>query len=471
MQTYDKVFIDGRWQACGDERAEVFEAATGEVMATIPRAGEAELNQAVEAARRAFPTWSQTPLDERMKYIHKLYEQLKARSDEIATTVAKEVGTPIKLARSIQAGLPIGITGSYLKILPEFPFVETVGNSEIQQVPVGVVGAVTPWNYPLHQIILKVVPALGAGCTVVLKPAEVAPCTAFILAEIFEAIDLPPGVFNLVSGPGRVVGNALIQHPDVDMLSFTGSTNTGRQFFHAAAEDFKRLALELGGKSASIILPDADLEAAVKGTVNNCYLNSGQTCTAHTRMLVPAQLHDQACEIAAAVAERFTPGNPLDEKTRLGPLASASQRDIVQEFIRAGMQEDAKLIAGGPEAPEGLDGGYFVRATVFGNVDPQARIAQEEIFGPVLSIIPYRDEQEAVAIANSTKYGLSGGVWSGDQERAKRVASQMRTGQVAVNGGQFNPFAPFGGFGHSGLGREMGKWGLEEFLEVRSLQL
>jgi aldehyde dehydrogenase (NAD+) len=471
MQAYDKVFIDGRWQGAGGERVEVFEAATGEVMATIPRAGVEQMDEAVKAARRAFPTWSQTPLEKRLEYLTALHGQLKARSEDVAQSVAREVGTPIKLARSIQAGLPIAITGSYLQLLPEFPFVEKVGNSEIQQAPVGVVGAITPWNYPLHQIILKVVPALGAGCTVVLKPSEVAPLTAFILAEIFEAIGLPPGVFNLVSGRGRVIGDALINHPDVDMLSFTGSTNTGRHLFRAAADDFKRISLELGGKSASIILPDADIEAAVKGTVSNCYLNSGQTCTAHTRMVVPAELHDQACEIAAAVAGTFKLGNPLDEATRLGPLASAQQRESVLEYIRVGEAEGARLVAGGVEPPEGLDGGYFVRPTVFGNVDPYSRIGQEEIFGPVLSVIPYRNEEEAIAIANCTPFGLSGGVWSSDSERAKQVAGQMRTGQVSINNGQFNPFAPFGGFRHSGIGREMGKWGLEEFLEPRSLQL
>jgi aldehyde dehydrogenase (NAD+) len=302
MQAYDKVFIDGRWQGAGGERVEVFEAATGEVMATVPRAGVEQIDEAVKAARRAFPTWSQTPLEKRLEYLTALHGQLKARSEDVAQSVAREVGTPIKLARSIQAGLPIAITGSYLQLLPEFPFVEKVGNSEIQQAPVGVVGAITPWNYPLHQIILKVVPALGAGCTVVLKPSEVAPLTAFILAEIFEAIGLPPGVFNLVSGRGRVIGDALINHPDVDMLSFTGSSNTGRHLFRAAADDFKRISLELGGKSASIILPDADIEAAVKGTVSNCYLNSGQTCTAHTRMLVPNSRYDEAFALAAAAA-------------------------------------------------------------------------------------------------------------------------------------------------------------------------
>ena len=335
----------------------------------------------------------------------------------------------------------------------------------------GVVGCITPWNYPLHQVILKVVPAIAAGCTVVLKPSEIAPQSAYILADILDQTDLPEGVFNLVCGEGHTVGDTLIKHPDVNMVSFTGSTRTGSLIAHAAADDFKRFALEMGGKSASVILSDADLAKAVKGTVNNCLLNSGQTCTALTRMLVPAQKHDEACELAANAVAKMTPGNPLEETTRLGPLASAQQRDKVIDFINIGIKEGATLVAGGPEAPEGCDKGYFVKATVFGNVKPDSRIAQEEIFGPVLCVIPYQDEAEAIEIANGTAYGLSGAVWSADDAHAKKVAGKLRTGQVFVNGGDFNPLAPFGGFGHSGIGREFGKWGLEEFLEVRSLQL
>jgi acyl-CoA reductase-like NAD-dependent aldehyde dehydrogenase len=378
---------------------------------------------------------------------------------------------PIKLSKGIQAGLPITITGSYLEMLPDYPFTETSGNSEVQYTPVGVVGCITPWNYPLHQVILKVVPALAAGCTVVLKPSEIAPQSAYILAEILDGTDLPAGAFNLVCGLGQEVGDTLIKHPDVKMVSFTGSTRTGHLIAHAAADDFKRYALEMGGKSASVVLPDADLTAAVKGTINNCLLNSGQTCTALTRLLVPADRHDEACELAKAAMEKMTPGHPLEETTRLGPLASAQQRDKVLDYIKLGIEEGATLVAGGPEVPEGLDKGFFVKGTVFGNVKPDSRIAQEEIFGPVLCIIPYQDEADAIRIANGTAYGLSGAVFSADQDRAKQVAGQMRTGQVFVNGGAFNPLAPFGGFGHSGVGREFGKWGLEEFLEVRALQL
>lgn len=335
----------------------------------------------------------------------------------------------------------------------------------------GVVGCITPWNYPLHQVILKVVPALAAGCTIVLKPSEVSPQSAFILAEILDGTDLPKGVFNMVCGLGQEVGDTLIKHPKVRMVSFTGSTRTGHLIAHAAADDFKRIALEMGGKSASIILPDADLEASVKGSFMNCLQNSGQTCTALTRLLVHKDQHDQACEIAGAIANGVKLGDPLDENTRLGPLASADQRDKVRGYIKLGIEEGATLVAGGAEAPEGLENGYFVKPTVFGNVDPNSRIAQEEIFGPVLCVIPYETEEEAIRIANGTAYGLSGAVFSGDQEKAKKVAGKMRTGQVFVNGGAFNPLAPFGGFGHSGIGREFGKWGLEEFLEVRALQL
>lgn len=466
-----KLYIDGQWEDWAGETLPVHEAATGEVLAQVPAASGKEMKRAVAAANKAFESWSESSLDQRIRVLEQLHAGLKARSAEIAEAISREVGMPLKLATQIQAGLPAAITESYLKLLPQFPFTEQVGNSEIQYAPVGVVGCITPWNYPLHQVILKVVPALAAGCTVVLKPSEIAPTSAYILAEILDDTDLPAGCFNLVSGLGQIVGDALIKHPDVRMVSFTGSTRTGHLVAHAAADDFKRFALEMGGKSASIVLPDADLKAAVKGTVNNCLLNSGQTCTALTRLLVPEDRHDEACELAAEAVAKMTPGNPLEEATRLGPLASAEQRDKVLDFIRLGSAEGATLVAGGPEAPEGLTEGYFVKATVFGNVKPDSRIAQEEIFGPVLCVIPYKDEADAVRIANGTAYGLSGAVWSGDGEKARAVAGKMRTGQVFVNGGAFNPLAPFGGFGHSGVGREFGKWGLEEFLEVRSLQL
>ncbi len=471
MKNLSKNYINGQWQDWSGDTIDVHEAATGEVIARVPSSGRAEMEQAIAAADAAFADWSESSLEARIKVLEQLHAGLKDRAGDIAEAVCREVGMPLKLSGIIQAGLPATVTKTYLKMLPDYPFTEQSGNSEVQYAPVGVVGCITPWNYPLHQVILKIVPALAAGCTVVLKPSEIAPQSAYILAEILDATDLPKGVFNLVCGLGQTVGDTLIKHPAVRMVSFTGSTRTGHLIAHAAADDFKRIALEMGGKSASVILPDADLAAAVKGTVTNCLQNSGQTCTALTRMLVPADRHDEACELAAAVMAKMTLGNPLDEATRLGPLASAQQRDRVVEYIRLGIEEGATLVTGGPDAPEGLEQGYFVKPTVFGHVKPDARIAQEEIFGPVLCVIPYRDEAEAVRIANGTAYGLSGAVWSADAAKAKQVAGKLRTGQVFVNGGAFNPLAPFGGFGHSGIGREFGKWGLEEFLEVRSLQL
>ncbi|MEO8717115.1 MAG: aldehyde dehydrogenase family protein, partial [Burkholderiales bacterium] len=386
-------------------------------------------------------------------------------------TIAQEVGMPIKLAGRIQAGLPIANFANYAKIAREFRFEERVGNSVIVKDPVGVVGAITPWNYPLHQIALKVAPALAAGCTVVLKPSEVAPFNAFILAEVVEAAGLPKGVFNLVTGMGPVVGEALVKHPSVDMISFTGSTRAGKRISEVAAQQVKRVALELGGKSASVILEDADLAAAVKGTVNGCYLNSGQTCTALTRMLVPTSKYDEAAKLAVEAAKGFTLGDPLLETTRLGPLSSQAQLDRVRSYIKKGVEEGAELLTGGADKPEGVPGGYFVKPTIFGKVKNSMTIAQEEIFGPVLSIIPYKDEEEAVKIANDSPYGLAGAVWSKDDARAQKVARRIRAGQIDVNGGAFNMNAPFGGFKQSGLGREAGVYGLEEFLELKSLQL
>jgi acyl-CoA reductase-like NAD-dependent aldehyde dehydrogenase len=337
--------------------------------------------------------------------------------------------------------------------------------------PVGVVGCITPWNFPLHQVVAKVAPALAAGCTVVLKPSEIAPLTAFILAEIIDDVGLPAGVFNLVTGYGPVVGEAIAAHPDVDMVSFTGSTRAGKRVSELAAKTVKRVSLELGGKSANIILDDADLEKAVANGVGNCYFNSGQTCSALTRMLVPRSRHDEAVAIAKRVAESFTVGDPTEGKYKLGPLVSAAQRERVVNYIGKGIAEGATLVAGGAEMPEGMTKGYFVRPTVFANVRNDMSIAQEEIFGPVLSIIPYEDDDDAVRIANDTVYGLAGGVWSGDPERAKRVARRLRTGQVEINGGKFNPLAPFGGYKQSGNGRELGKYGLEEYLEVKAMLL
>jgi aldehyde dehydrogenase (NAD+)/betaine-aldehyde dehydrogenase len=357
------------------------------------------------------------------------------------------------------------------QLVEEVQWEETVGNSLIVREPVGVVAAITPWNYPLHQIALKVAPALAAGCTVALKPSEVAPLNAFVLAEIMEAVGLPAGVFNLVTGTGPVVGEALVTDPGTDAVSFTGSTRAGRRVSELAAANVKPVALELGGKSPNVILDDADFQRAVVDGVAKAFLNSGQTCSALTRMLVPRDRLGEVEKIAAATAEQFTPGDPFDENARIGPLVSDVQLERVRGYIKKGEEEGARLVTGGADPVEGHENGYFVSPTVFSDVKTEMTIAQEEIFGPVLSIMPYDDEEEAVRIANDTMYGLAGGVWSGDEDRAKRVAARIRTGQVEINGGAFNPLAPFGGYKQSGHGREAGRYGLEEFLVAKSLQL
>src|SRR3954469_12922690 len=473
MLVKDKLFIGGQWVAPSSaETIDVHNAGNGEVMGRVPAATEKDAEAAVRAARGALESWSATAAEKRAEFLEKISAGLKARTDELARTIAQEVGMPLKMSSRIQAGLPIANFANYAKLVREFQWESKVGNSMVVREPVGVVLAITPWNYPLHQITLKLAPALGAGCTVVLKPSEVAPFNAFLLAEVIEQAGLPKGVFNLVTGYGPKVGEALVRHPDVDMISFTGSTRAGKRISELAAQGVKRVALELGGKSASVILDDADIAAAVKGTVNGCYLNSGQTCTALTRMLVPEAQYSEASRIAVEVANTFKVGDPLAETTRLGPLTSAAQLERVRGYIRKGLEEGAELVAGGPDTPEGAPkGGYYVRPTVFGKVKNSMAIAQDEIFGPVLAIIPYKDEEEAVRIANDTVYGLAGAVWSKDEARAQRVARRIRAGQIDINGGAFNMNAPFGGFKQSGHGREAGVYGLEEFLEYKSLQL
>lgn len=472
VRIQDKLYINGQWVvSTGTGMIDVINSTTEEVMGRIPEGTADDINAAVAAAKAAFESWSVTPVAERARFLQAIADKLAARRDEIAEIIISEVGMPKPLAVAVQAGLPVSDIGQYAKLLGEYQFEEKSGNSVIVREPIGVVGCITPWNFPLHQITAKIGPALAAGCTVVVKPSEVAPLTAFVLAEILDEVGLPAGVFNLVTGYGPVVGEALAAHPDVDMVSFTGSTRAGKRVSELAAQTVKRVALELGGKSANVILDDADFAKAVSSGVANCYFNSGQTCSALTRMLVPKSRHEEAVQIAKATAEKFTPGDPANEKTRLGPLISATQRERVINYIKKGIEEGATLVTGGTDAPEGLNTGYFVRPTIFANVSNKMTIAQEEIFGPVLSIIPYEDEDDAVRIANDTIYGLAGGVWSGDPERAKRVARRLRTGQVDINGGRFNPMAPFGGYKQSGNGREFGRFGLEEYLEVKSLQL
>ena len=472
MQVRDKLFIDGSWiPSTGSGTLEVTNSTTEEVMGTIPEGTPEDVDKAARAAAAAFPAWAGTSHDERGKYVQRIVEGLQARMQEVATTIAGEVGMPMNLAMMIQAGLPLMDMGSMAEVLSNFAWEEKMGNSLIVREPIGVVGCITPWNYPLHQIAAKVGPALAAGCTVVLKPSEVAPLNSFILAEVIDEAGLPAGVFNLVTGVGPVVGEAIASHPMIDMVSFTGSTRAGKRVAQLAAETIKKVALELGGKSANIILEDADLAKAIPDAVAKCYLNSGQTCSALTRLVVPRSKLAEIEQIAAKAALAFTPGDPFAETTRLGPLVSAAQRDRVRSYIQKGIDEGAKLVTGGPDAPEGLDKGYFVQPTVFSEVRRDMTIAQEEIFGPVLSILPYDTEDEAVEIANDSLYGLAGGVWSGDPEKAKAIARRMRTGQVEVNGGAFNPIAPFGGYKQSGVGRELGRIGFEEFLETKALQL
>jgi betaine-aldehyde dehydrogenase len=469
---FDKFYINGGWVSpSGDGMLDVINSTTEEVMGRVPEGTAEDINRAVEAARAAFESWSTTSIPQRAEVLQRISAGLAARQAEIAAIIASEVGMPLPLATAVQAGMPAMVMGSYAKLLGEYSFEEKIGNSLVVREPVGVVGCITPWNFPLHQVVAKVAPALAAGCTVVLKPSEVAPLTAFILAQIMHEAGLPAGVFNLVTGLGPIVGEALATNPSVDMISFTGSTRAGKRVSELAAQTIKRVTVELGGKSANIILDDADLQKAVTSGVGNCYFNSGQTCSAHTRMLVPRSRYDEAVKIAKKAAESFTVGDPREGKAKLGPLISEVQRERVRSYIRKGIEEGATLVTGGAEAPDGLPKGYFVRPTVFSNVRNDMTIAREEIFGPVLSIIAYDDEDDAVRIANDTVYGLAGGVWSADLERAKRVARRLRTGQVDINGAGFNPFAPFGGYKQSGNGRELGKYGFEEFLEMKSLQL
>ncbi|BBH64712.1 aldehyde dehydrogenase [Actinoplanes sp. OR16] len=462
----DQLYIGGQWvPPDSGDRIEVENPFTEEMFGHVPAGTAEDVNLAVSAARQAFDGWAATPAAERGAALGRLHQALNSRAETIAETVGRELGTPLKVAKAVQAGLPLAVLSGYAELAAREPSPETIGNSLVVHEPAGVVGAITPWNYPLHQVVAKVGAALAAGCTVVLKPSELTPLVACLLADAVHEAGLPPGVFNLVTGVGPVVGAAIAGHPDVDLVSFTGSTATGRAISHAAADRIARVSLELGGKSANVILEDADVVKAVKVGVGNAFLNSGQTCTAWTRMLVHRSHYDEAVELAAKTAAGYTVGDPFDPATRLGPLVSAAQRDRVRGFIE---RSTARLVAGGLDAPLPANG-HFVAPTVFADVDPASELAQEEVFGPVLSIIPFGDDDEAVAIANDSKYGLAGGVWGSD-ERALAVARRIRTGAVDVNGGSFNPFAPFGGYKQSGIGRELGTYGLAEFQQVKAIQ-
>ena len=470
--TRDKLFIGGEWvEPDGIGAIEVVNPTTEGVLGSVPEGTETDAERAVNAARAAFDSWSALPPEERAGYCEAIGARLSERVDELAALITSELGMPLEHSRAYQAGLPPLAFSSMPELVKELAWEEEVGNSVVVREPVGVVAAITPWNYPLNQIALKVAPAITAGCTVVLKPSEVVPFNAFVLAEACEAAGLPAGVFNLVTGYGPVVGEAIVAHPETDMVSFTGSTRAGRRVSELAAARVKQVAVELGGKSPNVILEDADLEQAVTAGVGNVFLNSGQTCSALTRMLVPREKLEAAERIAAEAAEGYPPGDPFAEGSAIGPLVSEVQRERVRGYIERGEEEGARLLTGGAEAPEGLERGWFVRPTIFSGVTTNMTIAQEEIFGPVLAIMPYDDEEEAVRIANDSAYGLSGAVWSGDEQHARRVAARIRTGQVAINGGAYNPMAPFGGFKQSGHGREAGRFGLEEYLVTKSLQL
>ncbi|MEV7011286.1 aldehyde dehydrogenase family protein [Streptosporangium sp. NPDC051022] len=466
------LYLNGSWQpSASGESIDVVNPATEETIDRVPAGSPADVEVAVAAAREALPSWSGTAAAERGRVLAAAAGLIRERADQIARIIATDMGAPYGMATRVQTLMPAGVLASYAELAESYDFDGgRIGNSRIFREPAGVVAAITPWNYPLHQIVCKVGPALAAGCTVVLKPSEVAPLAAFALAGIFDEVGLPPGVFNMLSGHGPVVGEALVTHPDVDMVSFTGSTRAGRRVASLAGETVKRVALELGGKSASVVLPDADLAAATKATVANAFLNSGQTCSAWARMIVHRDRYDEAVGLAVRAAAEYTVGDPFDELTRIGPLVSAAQRDRVVRYIIRGQEEGARLVAGGSDRP--LERGFYVEPTVFAGVEPGMVIEQEEIFGPVLVIVPYtRGEDEAVSIANGTPYGLAGAVWAGDEERGISVARRLRAGQVAVNCGRFNPRAPFGGYKQSGLGREMGEFGLEEYLEIKSVQL
>jgi acyl-CoA reductase-like NAD-dependent aldehyde dehydrogenase len=468
----DHFYIDGAWvEPRGTGSFDVHNAATEEVIGRIPDGNAVDVDRAVRAARAALESWAATTPAERADYLRKISDGLLARKAELTELIIDELGSPRPLTSQYMVVFPASTIAFYANLLADFPFEERLGNSVVVREPVGVVGAITPWNYPLHQIVAKVGPALAAGCTVVLKPSEVVPLSCFVFAEVVDAAGLPPGVFNFLSGYGPVVGEAIAAHPDVDMVSFTGSTAAGRRVAELAARTVKKVSLELGGKAANVILDDADFERAVRTGVGYSYINSGQTCAAWTRMLVPRTRHDEAVRIARDEASKVTVGDPKVGEARLGPLVSERQRDRVRDYIRRGVEEGAELVAGGAEPPQGLERGYYVRPTVFANVRSEMTIAQEEIFGPVLCILPYDDEDDAIRIANDTIYGLGGAVWSKDVERATRVARRIRSGQLDINGAPFNPIAPFGGTKQSGVGRELGRYGLEEYLEPKALQV
>ena len=472
MQVYEKLYIDGKWVKPNSSTSiEVTNPTNEQVIGKIPAGNTSDVDLAISAAKKAFPIWSKSSIEERINILNLLSNEIKESTEELAQTITAEVGTPIGYSRMAMVGTPRVVTRSYAKILENFQWQEEVRNSIIVKEPIGVCAFITPWNFPLHQIIGKVAPALAAGCTMILKPSKEAPLNAFLLAEIMDKIGVPKGVFNLVSGHGSEIGEYLSEHSDIDMVSFTGSTNAGIRVSQAAAPTVKRVTLELGGKSANVALKDADPTLVGKMAISGCYQNSGQTCSALTRLIIPSEMKEEVCEVIVNRLARYTAGDPLDENTRCGPMVSFKQQESVTSYIESGINEGATLLSGGLGMPESLDSGFFVKPTVFADVSPEMTIWKEEIFGPVLVIATYESEEEALALANDSIYGLSGAVWSADQEKAINFAKEMRTGQVSINGGHFNVSAPFGGYKMSGNGRELGLQGLEEFLEIKSIQL
>lgn len=476
MKKLTQHYIGGQWvDSHGTDVHQVINPATEEVIAEVNLGDASDVDAAVAAARAAFDSWSATSADVRAKYCRDISAALASREEELTTTISQELGAPVVPAKLIQAGLGISDWNNYAEVIENYQLEEQVGTTTVVKEPIGVVGAITPWNYPLYLIVCKVAPAIASGCTVVLKPSEVTPLNAFILAEAIHEAGLPAGVFNLVVGNGPVVGAAISGHNDVDMVSFTGSGPSGAAIQKAAAGNFKRVHLELGGKSANIILDDTDFESIVSGVAFASFINSGQTCSAKTRLLVPAERHDEIVDRLAQEVAACRLVDPTVEDWDLfhtyGPLVTKAQQDRVRGYIQKGIDEGATLVVGGPEQPQEQPNGWYVKPTLFANVKPDMTIAQEEIFGPVLSVIPYTDEDDAVEIANNTIYGLSGSVYSADQERAVRVARRLRTGEVDVNGAPYNPVAPFGGYKQSGQGRERGRFAVDEYFETKAINL
>jgi len=470
MYEFKRFYIDGAWVTPPGRREHaVINPATEQQIGTIILGTAEDVDAAVKAARTAFESYSQTTREERVELLERIIKVYQSRIKDVALAISDEMGAPMKFALHAQAGSGLGHFMSTLAALREFEFEETLGTTQVRREPVGVCGLITPWNWPLNQIGCKVAPALAAGCTMVLKPSEVSPLSAHIFAEIMAEAGVPKGVFNMVDGDGPTVGEALSRHPDIDMMSFTGSTRAGVQVAKAAAETVKRVSQELGGKSANIILEDADLNAAVKSGVLSMMSNTGQSCNAPSRMLVPAKLYDEAVQIATTIAAKPVVGDPKKEGVTMGPVANKTQFEKIQRLLQQGIDEGATAVVGGPGRPEGIDKGYFIKPTVFANVNNTMTIAREEIFGPVLVMIPYQSEEEAVRIANDTVYGLSGYVYSGNIDNARRVARKLRTGMVHLNGASTDVNAPFGGYKQSGNGREWGKEGLREFLETKAV--